>query len=313
MARRELGPASLAVANAVAAVLPSGPVVVGCSGGADSLALALGARWASPRCDAEVHCVVIDHGLQRSSHEVAVSVVELLSAEDMSAESRRVTIAANAPGGLEAAARDARLAALASNGHPVLLGHTLDDQAESVLLGLLRGSGTRSLSGMAKVREPFIRPLLDLRRAITVAACEEWGVQAWQDPHNSDDRFRRVRARRHLENFSAALGQDVTPALARSAKLARMDANLLDQLASEVTSDSDLTGDLSVTAVADLPDALRLRVLRDWLAVHGTSTFAMVHVLSVDELVSHWRGQGAVSVPGGQVERRGMVLHHTAT
>ena len=309
MARRELGPASLTVAQAVAAVLPSGPVTVGCSGGPDSLALALGARWAAPRCDAEVHCVVIDHGLQPSSGEVARRVVELLTAEGMSAESRRVTVAAGAPDGPEAAAREARLEALASNGSPVLLGHTLDDQAESVLLGLLRGSGTRSLSGMARVRGPFIRPLLDLRRATTVAACEEWGVNAWQDPHNLDDRFRRVRARRHLDDLSSDMGQDVAPALARSATLARMDADLLDELATKATSGFDMTGGLPVEAVADLPDALRLRILRDWLGTLGASVISMAHVMAVDALITDWRGQGPVDLPGGRVQRHGTMLH----
>ena len=171
MARRELGLASLTVAQAVAELLPAGPVVIGCSGGADSLAMALGARWAAPRCDAEVRCVVIDHGLQDGSELVARKVVDLLTGEGGAAESRRVDVVAGAPGGPEAAARTARLESLASDGLPVLLGHTLDDQAESVLLGLLRGSGTRSLAAMAAVRGPFLRPLLGVRRATTMAAC----------------------------------------------------------------------------------------------------------------------------------------------
>lgn len=313
MARRELGPASLAVAQAVAAILPPGPVTVGCSGGPDSLALALGARWAAARCDAEVRCVVIDHGLQSSSGEVARRVVELLTSEGMVAESRRITIAADATGGPEAAARDARLESLSSDGTPVLLGHTLDDQAESVLLGLLRGSGSRSLAGMARERGPFLRPLLELRRATTVAACEQWGVSVWSDPHNLDDRFRRVRARRHLGDLSSALGRDVAPALARSATLARMDADLLDELATKATAGFDMTGDLPVEVVADLPDALRLRILRDWLADPGTPVISMAHVMAVDVLITAWRGQGPVDLPGRRVQRHGTVLHCSDT
>lgn len=309
MARRELGAASLAVARAVATLIPSGPVVLGCSGGADSLALALGARWAASRRRAEVRCVVIDHGLQEGSDRVARSVVDLLTGEGLAAESRRVDIAADAPGGPEAAAREARLAALASDGFPVLLGHTLDDQAESVLLGLLRGSGTRSLAGMAAVRGPFRRPLLGVRRATTVDACREWGVEVWNDPHNSDPRYRRVRARRHLDALSEALGQDVSPALARSAALARMDADLLDELAVEAVGALDLSGGLPVDGVRQLPDALRLRVLRDWLVARGLPRAELVHVLAVDVLVTSWRGQGPVDVPGGRVERRGGTLH----
>ncbi len=312
MARRELGPASLAVAQAVAAVMPTGPVIVGCSGGPDSLALALGARWAAPRCDADVRCVVVDHGLQPCSDDVARRVVDLLWHEGIAAESRRVTVAPGAPGGLEAAARQARLEALAFEGHPVLLGHTLDDQAESVLLGLLRGSGTRSLSGMARVRGPFLRPLLDVRRHTTMAACREWGVSAWQDPHNADDRFRRVRARNHLDDLSGALGQDVAPALARSAMLARMDADLLDQLASDAAIGLDLAADLPVQEVSGLPDALRLRVLRKWLTADESSIVSMAHVMAVDALITSWRGQGPVRIPGMSVERRGSRIHLTA-
>lgn len=313
MARRELGPASLAVGQAVYAMLPAGPVVIGCSGGPDSMALALGARWAAARRGAIITCVVIDHGLQDGSEHVAAGVVEVLRSEGMAAETRRVDVAPEGAGGVESAAREARLGALASDGHPVLLGHTLDDQAESVLLGLLRGSGTRSLSGMAPLRGPFIRPLLGLRRATTVAACSEWGVDVWEDPHNSDTRFRRVRARQHLQALSDALGQDVAPALARSASLARMDADLLDQLAADAVAGRDPGAGLGVEAVRGLPGALRLRVLRDWIAARGGTHVSMAHVVAVDDLVTGWRGQGPVAVPGGVVERRDATLHHRAT
>ena len=310
MARRELGPASLAVAQAVAALLPPGPVVVGCSGGADSLALTLGARWAADRCAASVRCIVIDHGLQDGSERVAAHVVGLLKDQGLPAEARSVEVETDAPGGMESAARDARLAALAADGEPVLLGHTLDDQAESVLLGLLRGSGTRSLSGMAPVRGPFLRPLLGLRRATTVAACAQWGVEVWEDPHNIDPRFRRVRARQHVKRLSEAMGQDVAPALARSASLARVDADFLDHLASEAVVDHSLDDGVKLDVVSGLPEALRLRVLRDWLAGRDAMHVSMAHVVAIDELIMAWRGQGPVAVPGGWVERRGTTLHH---
>ncbi len=308
MARRELGPASLAVAQAVAALLPPGPVVVGCSGGADSLALALGARWAAARRGTDVRCVVVDHGLQAGSGAVAHRVMELLRGEDLAAEVRQVHIDPRSPGGPEAAARDARLGSLSADGLPVLLGHTLDDQAETVLLGLLRGSGTRSLAGMATERGQFLRPLLAVRRSTTVAACSEWGVEVWQDPHNDDPRYRRVRARRHLASLTETLGQDVAPALARSAMLARVDADFLDELAAAAISGVDVSAPLEVNSVRDLPDALRLRVLRDWMSDGGRRRVEMGHVLAVDQLIAAWRGQGPVNVPGGYVERRGQTL-----
>jgi len=137
MARRELGPTALKVGRAVADLLPEGPVVAGVSGGADSLALALGAAWAAPRVSAEVTCIVVDHGLQPGSAEVAGQTADALKARGVAAEVRQVQVGRD--GGIEAAAREARLAALSRDGHPVLLGHTLDDQAETVLLGLLAG------------------------------------------------------------------------------------------------------------------------------------------------------------------------------
>lgn len=311
MARRELGPASLLVATAVARALPRGRVIVGCSGGADSVALALGSRWAGARSGTDVHCVVVDHDLQPASDDVAQRVAGLLTGQGMSAEVRRITVDADLPGGVEAAARDARLECLASDGLPVLLGHTLDDQAESVLLGLLRGSGTRSLAGMAGHRGPFIRPLLAIRRAETEAACAEWGMDVWQDPHNVDERFRRVRARNHLAELSSALGQDVAPALARSATLARMDADFLDDQAAEAMCELDLTGDLPVGAVAGLPAALRLRVVHGWLTAREDSQHSMAHVVAVDALITAWRGQGPVGLPGGSVERCDGMLRHS--
>ena len=300
MARRELPPAALVVAAAVAAALPDGDVVVGCSGGADSLALALGAAWAARRAGTRADVLVIDHGLQPGSAEVADGVVARLATAGVAASSRRVEVRPGA-GGVEAAARDARLAALAEPGLPVLLGHTQDDQAETALLGLLRGSGTRSLAGMAAVRGPFHRPLLGLRRADTEAACRAWGVDWWADPMNDDPAFARVRARRALATLSAGLGRDVAPALARTARLARADADLLDAFAEEAARPTP-GGALRVDDLRGLPDALRWRVLRSWLRAAGLEP-AFEGVLAVDTLVTAWRGQGPIAVPGGGVRR----------
>lgn len=303
MARRELGPAALEVAQAVAALLPAGEVVVGVSGGADSMALALGAQWAAARSDTVVRGIVVDHGLQEDSAAVAAGVVEQLDGRGFHAEVRRVEVDPDSGEGLEAAARDARLDVLAGEAVPVLLGHTLDDQAESVLLGLLRGSGVRSLAGMAQVRGSFLRPLLGIRRATTQQACSEWGIDVWSDPHNVDDRFARVRVRNHVGALGEALGRDVAPALARSATLARIDADYLDGLALGVGVRALDGRDLRADVVADLPDAIRLRVLRDWLAAHGADPLAMVHLHAVDSLVTSWKGQGPVDLPGVRVHR----------
>ncbi|MHA6512666.1 tRNA lysidine(34) synthetase TilS [Tessaracoccus sp. Z1128] len=307
MARRELGPAALRVAQAVAAVLPTGPVTVGCSGGADSTALALGAQWAAVRAGATIRVLVVDHGLQAGSRGVADATVARLAAVGIDGAVESVTVPPPHAGGLEAAAREARLAALEAPGAPVLLGHTLDDQAETVLLGLLRGAGTRSLAGMAPVRGRFLRPLLGLRRSDTEQACREWGVDVWHDPMNQDPRFARVAVRGYLRDLSAALGRDVGPALARTATLARADADLLDQLAARAVGER---GTLPVNDLDGLPDALRWRAIQRWLGVRSP-TAGMVHVMAVAALVDRWHGQGAVTVPGGSVERASGVLVYT--
>ena len=184
----------------------------------------------------------------------------------------------------------------------MLLGHTLDDQAETVLLGLLRGSGIRSLAGMSVRRGPFLRPLLRIRRAETEAACREWGVEWWDDPMNTDPRFARVRARSVLALLASELGRDVAVGLARTAELARGDADLLDELAELAFARAARDDALDVATLAGQPDALRGRVLLGWLRNHGSEA-TRVHVAAVDDLVLAWRGQGPVAVPGGSVRR----------
>lgn len=317
MARRELGPASLVVLQAVSA-LPPEPWLVACSGGADSLALA----WAAGRVAAQrgtpVRAVVIDHGLQQRSAEVALAVVahlEALPGRDgvrvgMPAEVVRVQVDDDGVG-IEAAARTARYAALtrASRGvDTVLLGHTQDDQAETVLLGLARGSGVRSLAGMAPastwvdaaVEAQLRRPLLGLSRADTMACCAEVGLIPWQDPHNDDAQFTRVRVRqRVMPVLEAELGPGVREALARTAELARRDADALDAALpvplGEAPTASWLWG---------LDPAMRDRVIRAWLAAEGADELTAAHTAAVAALVTDWRGQKGVDVPGGRVIRR---------
>lgn len=304
MARRELGPAALAVSQAVARMLPD-DAVIGCSGGADSLALALGAGWAAARAGAQVHCVIVDHGLQAGSDEVAERVRSLLIENQLSAEVVRVSVDTLGQDGLEAAAREARLAALSQFGRPVLLGHTMDDQAESVLLGLLRGSGPRSLAGMRSQRDQFLRPLLGLRRATTQQACREWGASWWDDPHNNEARFARVRARDLLTRLSAELDRDLVPALARSADLARVDVDYLDELADVRWHGLNLSDDqaLSVDVLAAEPGAIRLRLIRRWLVGAGLEPVS-AQLQAIDDLICRWRGQGPVNLAGACVARR---------
>lgn len=304
MARRALGPATLEVVQAVEPALVT-PVLVACSGGPDSLALAAAAGLVGLRHGIGVRAVVVDHGLQPGTAEVAARVVGTLDALGVPAVVCAVRVLDDGRGP-EAAARAARYAALeaaAAGEERILLGHTLDDQAETVLLGLARGSGTRSLAGIPPARERFVRPLLGVRAATTRLACSELGLTPWTDPHNTDDRFARVRVRRRvLPLLEAELGPGVAQALARTADLARADTDLLDHLAVLELAEHP-AGELDCERLAQLPTALRGRVLREWLRASGIKDLAAAHVAAVGTLVTEWRGQRWVDVPGAQVLR----------
>ncbi len=209
-------------------------------------------------------------------------------------------------GGPEAAARAARYAALgAYRDGPVLLGHTLDDQAETVLLGLGRGSGARSIAGMRPYDTPWCRPLLEVRRAVTHAACHELGLTAWQDPHNSDRRFTRTRLRLEvLPLLEDVLGGGVAEALARTATALREDTELIDALAARALPGVKADAGLQADALAALPAPVRRRVIRGWLLAGGAKGLTDRQIRGVDALVMEWRGQGGVAVGSSLREER---------
>ena len=313
MARRELGPATLSVVHAVSAALSpvDTELLVACSGGADSLALAYATTQAARHRDVPVAAIVVDHGLQPDSADVAARTAGQLRHLGFTEVALRRVEVDDTGGGPEAAARSARYAALAEAARPrgstVLLGHTLDDQAETVLLGLARGSGIRSLAGMAERTGGLLRPLLGLRRTTTAQACAEVGLQPWSDPHNADPAFSRVRVRLEvLPVLERELGPGVAEALGRTAGLARDDADLLDQLTAECDPGRD---DLSVALLAELPRALRTRLIRRWLHRHGAAEVAHQHVVRVEKLVLDWHGQGPAQLPGVVVQRFDGALH----
>ena len=213
--------------------------------------------------------------------------------------------------GPEAAARQARYQALDAEARArsatVLLGHTLDDQAETVLLGLARGSGGRSLAGMAPRAGHLLRPFLHLRRGTTEQACAELGLDPWQDPHNTDRRFTRVRVRETvLPTLETELGPGVAEALARTAELLRDDTELLDRLAAEAYRTAEGLGGtdtLDCAALESQPPALRRRILRLWLLAHGIGDLTLRHIGAVESLVIDWHGQKSIQVPGATVTR----------
>lgn len=289
-----------------------GPVLVACSGGADSLALAGALAFEAPRAGRAAGAVTVDHGLQEGSAERARAVV--ISLRDLGLTPVEATgVMVDGAGGPEAAARTARYAALddAAARHgaaAVLLGHTLSDQAETVLLGLARGSGARSLAGMPRASGLYRRPLLDLERATTRRACLAMGLTPWDDPHNVDPSFARARVRHELlPVLEKTLGPGIAEALARTARLLREDADALDGWADEAADEAmDAAGDLDADRLAALPGAVRGRLLRRAAVAAGAppGTLAAVHVEAVDALVTEWHGQRGVDLPGRVTARR---------
>jgi tRNA(Ile)-lysidine synthase len=325
--RPRLTPAVADLRRAVRELLPDpatrpGPVLVALSGGPDSLALAAAVAFEAPRAGLAAGAVIVDHGLQAGSDAVAARAAEQAAALGLApVRVERVEIATDGAGP-EAAARDARYAALERvarelGASAVLLGHTLDDQAETVLLGLARGSGAASLQGMAPVAGLWRRPLLGIRRSTTERACADTGLDPWSDPHNDDPSYTRVRVRRTvLPVLEAELGPGVAEALARTAEQLREDTAALDAFAEEVAEDladhaeAGLT--LPVAALAANPPALRQRLVR--LAVRSEFGVPLTRsqTLEVCRLVTDWHGQAGVDLPAVRVVRRGALLHFEA-
>lgn len=283
------------------------PVLVACSGGADSLALAAAVAFEAPRAGVPAGAVTVDHGLQPGSADRAAATAALLRDLGL-APVLVVGVDVGVDGGPEAAARTARYAALSRAAHEhgarVALGHTLDDQAETVLLGLGRGSGPRSVAGMVERRDTggatWWRPLLGVRRETTRAACAAQQLPVWDDPWNDDPAYTRVRLRTEvLPLLEQVLGGGVAPALARTAALLRADLDALDDLAAAHLAALDAADGLPVAEVAGLAAALRSRVLRGWLRAGGVPDLQAVHLDAVDALLARWRGQGRVDLPGG--------------
>jgi tRNA(Ile)-lysidine synthase len=302
------------------AALPDPPdsVVVALSGGADSLALAAATAFEARAAGIRVTSVTVDHGLQDGSERVAADAAAAATALGIAARVQRVAVAPTGEGP-EADARAARYAALreaaVAESAPVLLGHTLDDQAETVLLGLARGSGAGSLQGMAAVRTDddgtvWIRPLLAVRRETTRAACAAAGLAPWDDPHNADPRYLRVRVReRVLPVLETDLGPGIAEALARTAEQLREDAEAFDEMIHETIEDivehAEAGISVSTAALAANPAALRNRIIR--LVVQSEFGVALTRSQTVEvaRLVTDWSGQGPIDLPACTAARAG--------
>jgi tRNA(Ile)-lysidine synthase len=326
--RPRLTPAIADVRRAVRGVLEtldgaaSPLVLVGLSGGADSLAMAAATVFEAPRAGARAGAVIVDHGLQVGSDAVAERAAE--QARGLGLDPVlviRVDVDGGA-GGPEAAARAARYdafeRALGETGAVgILLAHTLDDQAETVLLGLARGSGPTSLHGMAPRSGRYMRPLLGIRRGDTVQFCADSGLEPWHDPHNADPAYARVRVRQSvLPVLETELGPGVAEALARTAEQLREDSAALDEMVlefiEEICEPAEAGIAVSVAALAANPAALRQRVIRFVVQSEFGVSLDRAHTLSVARLVTDWHGQKALNLPGIRVERNAGLLVFTA-
>jgi len=277
-------------------------ILFGCSGGADSMALALALFLEANQT--KVIPVVVDHGLQDGSAQITSQTISKLK-EIGYTQVETAVAQVKITDGLEASARRARYQIFnqfIDTYRPkyFILAHTLNDQAETILLGLARGSGARSLSGMAVENNIYVRPLLKISRQTTVAACHEGGIEIWSDPHNDDLRFARVRARKNaLPILEENLGPGITEALVRSADLLRDDADALDSFALEYFAQTDPLN-LSVNELERLPRAIRTRVLR--LAIYQAGapagSLSAEHINGAEALISDWHGQKELSLPG---------------
>jgi len=280
-------------------------VLVAVSGGADSLALAAAVLAESKEFLINPIAVTIDHQLQTGSGDQATKVLQQLKElgyVDVVIEK----VSVDQSSGIESGARTARYAALhtiaqSRNAQQIFLGHTRDDQAETVLLGLARGSGARSLSGMAVVNGIIIRPMLSLTRELSEQVCSDLGLTIWNDPHNINQEFSRVRVRTQvLPLMEEAIGPGIAEALARTASLLRDDADALDAITDAAITGLDLAA-LEISHLTSLSKAVRTRVIRRAIYAQGApkGSISADHVSAVEALVTSWHGQGEVSLPGG--------------
>jgi len=310
-------------------------VLVALSGGPDSLALAAATAFEAPRAGFRAGAVIVDHGLQAGSADVAAAAAAQATALGLDPVLVQA-VQVGTDGGPESAARDARYAALASAASDtaavaILLGHTLDDQAETVLLGLARGSGATSLHGMAASSamgtghgphahsRAYLRPMLGIRRSMTEQFCADSGLTPWNDPHNLNAAFARVRARQSvLPMLESEIGPGIAEALARTADQLREDADALDHFAEEIAEDFAEIVEagiaLPVSALAAQPAALRQRLIRLVVASEFHLSLSRAQTLEVARLVTDWHGQKPLDLPGVTVERRsGLIVFAAST
>jgi tRNA(Ile)-lysidine synthase len=319
--RKRLSPSQgqlrLAVRNTLTShTKPGQKLLVAVSGGADSLALASAVEFEAKKLGLKIAAAVIDHSLQKDSDKVAAQTAKTLASLGFE-EVVVKKVSVGKAGGPEAAARTARYTALETlrqqtKSHFIVLGHTSSDQAETVLLGLVRGSGSKSLSGMSEKTGLLLRPLLVVDRATTEAFCKDSGIKYWLDPQNKDEKFLRVMIRRHVLPFlEKQLGGSVAASLVRTSDQLREDNAHLDSQADKSfkryakVSGSGISFDAQL--MGKLPSAILHRVIKKALDGFGSES-SRTHVLAVSDLVLSWHGQKPLALPGVRVVRKGNTI-----
>lgn len=293
-------------------------ILVALSGGPDSLALAAATAFEGEKAGLRVGAVIVDHGLQEQSAEVAKQAA--LVARELGLDPvvvKRVEVTEHQEGP-ESAARSARYAAfrraaVETSAVRIFLGHTRDDQAEQVLLALARGSGSRSLAGIPPKRGLFVRPILGVSSETTAQACEDAGLKPWRDPHNDDPAYTRSRVRhRVLPMLEAELGPGIVDALARTAELAREDTEAFDEMINEIIEEIVEPAEAGIAvhsgALFANPAALRNRIIRYVAKAEFGVQLTRQHTLEVAKLVTDYKGQGALHLPGMRVKREGAYI-----
>ena len=316
--RPRLTPAIALSRKAIREVLagyPAKKLLLAVSGGADSLALAAATAFEAKKLKIELVAAVIDHGLQKDSAQVALTAKQRLQNLGITEVVIEKVSVKQSGDGLEAAARAARYKALekireATKAKWILLGHNLDDQAETVLLGLARGSGLRSISAMpvADGERKLLRPFLDIPRATLRQACADAGIEFWDDPHNQDSKFARVRIRKLAGELEENLGPGFAQALSRTAKSAAEADELIEELAQKLlktalTKSGARQVSYSIEVLAKAKAALRRKALHLICQQAGAKSISRSQVLAIDELLTNWHGQKKTSLSGITVER----------
>lgn len=296
-------------------LLPDSLILAACSGGPDSLALASALAFEAPRLGLRAGAVIVDHGLQSGSDQVAQEALErcrTLGLEPVVVKEVSVVDSGN---GMEAAARDARYAALEQarielGAELILTGHSLEDQAETVLLGLARGSGLKSISGMP-VYDPerkLLRPLLEVRRELLHQSLKDQGVDFWQDPHNQDPKFARVRVRKLLANLEEELGAGFVLGLSRSATIATEVSDFLEAAAADLERQARTVASAkSVSYRVETLQTAHLAVLKTMLKLvcerAGASSVSFAQIAAIEAFITDWHGQKPTQLSGITVER----------